>query len=80
MEWISVKDKLPSPDINVLVYEEWAHFVWIASYGKGDVCLSRPDALIFHTLEKKHVLMQVTHWMPLPQPPLPTGAAKEVRA
>ena len=61
-EWISVKDRLPEKGEEVLVFdtrENWTGFAWL-----------RPDetwtALGF---DFPLDLGEVTHWMPLPQPP-----------
>ena len=61
-EWISVTDRLPEKGEEVLVFdtrENWTGFAWL-----------RPDetwtALGF---DFPFDLGEVTHWMPLPQPP-----------
>ena len=61
-EWISVTERLPEKGEEVLVFdtrENWAGFAWL-----------RPDetwtALGF---DFPFDLGEVTHWMPLPQPP-----------
>ena len=61
-EWISVDDRLPEKGEEVLVFdtrENWTGFAWL-----------RPDetwtALGF---DFPFDLGEVTHWMPLPQPP-----------
>ena len=61
-EWISVRDRLPEKGEEVLVFdtrENWTGFAWL-----------RPDetwtALGF---DFPFDLGEVTHWMPIPQPP-----------
>ena len=61
-EWISVRDRLPEKGEEVLVFdtrENWNGFAWL-----------RPDetwaALGF---DFPLDLGEVTHWMPIPQPP-----------
>ena len=61
-EWISVRDRLPEKGEDVLVFnirENWTGFAWL-----------RPDetwtALGF---DFPFDLGEVTHWMPLPEPP-----------
>ena len=61
-EWISVTERLPEKGEEVLVFdtrENWTGFAWL-----------RPDetwtALGF---DFPFDLGEVTHWMPLPQPP-----------
>lgn len=61
-EWISVKDKLPEDDRNVLVYDDHDIQFWVAWH---DECHNN-----WYTQEGDRVY-GVTHWMPLPQ--LPKG-------
>ena len=62
-KWISVKDKLPSDDIGrVLAWVVEQNslgkcgFVWNCSHSNG-------------VFSDKFETFQVTHWMPLPEPP-----------
>ena len=61
-EWISVKDKLPEDDSDVIAYlrngEEGRIFP--ANYAKG---------VWFDCIFNKRVTETTTHWMPLPEPP-----------
>ncbi len=61
MKWISVKDELPSTDEEFLVYvfrEGWGTYQTISDY---DV---RSGTWAIGSFE-----FEVTHWMPLPEPP-----------
>ena len=60
-EWISVKDKLPEKDVRVLVYLKTDR-----SYTKIDT--DRLDDRGF-----VRWFNDVTHWMPLPEPPETKG-------
>ena len=61
-EWISVEDRLPEDDSDVIAYlrtgEEGRIFP--ANYAKG---------VWFDCIFNKRVTETTTHWMPLPQPP-----------
>ena len=73
-EWVSVKDRLPeqphnrvdeqgrswfTPDIDCIVYD--GENVFAAHYSFQNKCFWYADTL--------HTLNNITHWMPLPQPP-----------
>ena len=65
MEWISVKEKLPNDEsvigpVAVLVYGK--HLA-IGSYADN-------YGLFFVNDENFRVTNEVTHWLPLPQPPI----------
>ncbi len=68
-EWISVKDRLPEENTRVLICTQWGD-VWMASYysecriaqAYWDVETLRGGGIDFKATE-------VTHWMPLPEPP-----------
>ena len=53
MEWISVKDKLPCESDNILV--------WEGQYCEIYLCYNRDHF-------ERHY-KDITHWMPLPEPP-----------
>jgi hypothetical protein len=64
MEWISVKDRLPEESMSVLVWSlYWSGTPFIACIEQG---LWRGERIL-------HSPSNVTHWMPLPEPP--KGAA-----
>lgn len=57
-EWISVKDRLPDSEMDILVYEKN-----IGPYGMSMSVISY-DPKMFDPYWNN-----VTHWMPLPEPP-----------
>jgi hypothetical protein len=59
-KWISVKNEVPSTTEEVLA---WAGILVIASCQREE----NGDRLWFHPLKQR-----ITHWMPLPAPPLET--------
>jgi len=71
MDWISVKDRLPSPEEDVLFIVEpnGVPFVRIGSYGTDGVwrllCGMWSDYRPFTS----KIAWPVTRWMPLPEPP-----------
>jgi len=60
--WISVKDRLPKIECEVLVYSK-ENLIQIVSYN------IRNDLFINYEL----IYDDVTHWMPLPKPPKDNG-------
>jgi len=62
--WISVEDQLPDDDINVLIYVPSANEpVW-----PGYVSMHHHEPLWFWD-SGAPASHQVTHWMPIPEPP-----------
>lgn len=57
MKWISVKDKLPEFEAEVIVYVK-NQGIFFGAYA---------DKVWWRTYTK--ISGQVTHWMPLPEPP-----------
>jgi hypothetical protein len=55
-EWIKVEDRLPAPYDDVIVYL-WPGTIDLAYHDEDDWVLDEDGGVI-------------THWMPLPQPPL----------
>jgi hypothetical protein len=73
MDWIQVKERLPERDGAALVFARG--IVTIAEWGakRGWYPSYRDDAVIgvsAHT---------ITHWMPLPEPPIETAHAERDR-
>ena len=65
MEWISIKDKLPEPDVDVLVnFIGWddMRFQRVLEYCSRDNIFSDWQG-------EEYEMKIVTHWMPLPKPP-----------
>ncbi len=59
-KWISVDDKLPEDYVFVLVVaENWKRVVAVALYVDHK----------FYTQAAENTPMNITHWMPLPEPP-----------
>jgi hypothetical protein len=65
MEWISVKDRLPEKGVYVWCYSK--------SLGMVSDCYDC-DVSDEHWFkgDREEYLTDVTHWMPLPEPPKPT--------
>lgn len=64
MEWISVKDRLPTEETNVLVFA-------VSRYASGqeifiDRMMQSKDGLIWVYTQNHY---EITHWMPIPEPP-----------
>lgn len=61
-EWISVKDRLPEEKVNCIVYYQHAYCDNDGYWAIG---------FCFYDGEKFRIdlLYNVTHWMPLPEPP-----------
>ena len=60
MKWISVKDSLPAPEVRVLAFDTHYNEIGIASFWEWS------DRFIFEEDEDD---CNITHWMPLPDPP-----------
>jgi hypothetical protein len=62
MEWISVKDRLPEKMVMVLIYDKYGFSI--------DRMVNKTPTgwPVFDGDEFQHNL-DVTHWMPLPEPP-----------
>ena len=68
-EWISVKDRLPKLDEAVLVHPKHLH-IKTSYYAVWSLFKCHSGETIW--VDKSgdgHNLTEVTHWMPLPQPP-----------
>ena len=57
MEWISVKDRLPDDEENVLAFV----------FGEAEVCCLKNG--VWRNEWMKFYDGDITHWMPLPEPP-----------
>lgn len=65
MNWMSVKDKLPSTATEVLIYDD-CNEIWIAVFGKSCWDVKNPSCECCYDAWEEH---EVTHWMELPEPP-----------
>jgi hypothetical protein len=69
MEWISIKDRLPEQNQNVLIIDIHKRMA-TAIYSKEKECW---DPGYFDCWDTDHCcgreLDETTHWMPLPEPP-----------
>lgn len=67
-EWISVKDRLPDEDGEVLIYmpnEDWEELIAIVPFSvEHKKFYSYSDEVAID-----QELKRITHWMPLPEPP-----------
>ena len=59
MEWISVEDRLPEDGVEVL---------WVYETGEYVLYAREPDEKIVGMHDPS-----ITHWMPLPEPPVGQG-------
>ena len=69
-EWISVEDRLPEPNTNVLLYA-FFHNQWQIVKGWHSYCDKK-----FHIVNSDYPSLTdvpVTHWMPLPEAPKMKG-------
>ena len=57
-QWIPVTERLPEEDVRVLV--------WL---GTGDITYTQIDTDRLHKKKWRRWTKNVTHWMPLPEPP-----------
>lgn len=77
-EWISVDERLPNNYRAVLVACEGLTIggyapIAIGSYGGGFWSIADADGTMYLT---KYMRCIVTHWMPLPEPPMMKGGAE----
>lgn len=69
MEWISVKDKLPQVEDKVLFYSDGygIRFGYRQATFANNPKKPRPIKWVVYS--SNHYRTDVTHWMPLPEPP-----------
>jgi hypothetical protein len=65
-QWISVKDRLPPPEVKVLWWNETADQAGVSSYKYMSHC---NDTMIEWGDAGYLSIKNFTHWMPLPEPP-----------
>ncbi len=64
MKWISVKDKMPERQINVLILTDYGKMATAYCVNRRTKTWGWIDAM-----RPQHSYGSVTHWMPLPEPP-----------
>ena len=62
--WISTKDRLPEDGERVLIYTKYEDIIVAKYYSLRGVWRSPED------VEEEYTNNEVTHWMPLPKPPV----------
>jgi hypothetical protein len=68
-KWLSVKDRLPDTAERVLVCKTWNGRVYKPEYGYYQDFPNRKGCWYVLTEFGYYPQREVTHWMPLPQPP-----------
>ena len=68
MEWISVKERLPEIDFNVLVYSRGRDLVYI-TYRLDEYYPDSIDDENKIVWDDQGIFNSITHWMPLPAKP-----------
>lgn len=71
-EWIKCSDRLPERGQEVLAYNENFNCYEVTSYNYYLTDKYEPVGELFKKLEVSNLMWQnneVTHWMPLPEPP-----------
>lgn len=66
-EWISVEDSLPKHDV-IIGWVRLSTDYWAARDGFINPILT-PNGYTFW-MNEHHIALPVTHWMPLPDPPV----------
>lgn len=62
-QWISVDERLPEDDGHYLCYTTDGYYNFCVYYGDGEWMI----------LDQEDLAQNVTHWMPLPEPPKMDG-------
>lgn len=68
MEWISVEDAAPTESGNVLVFVDEESYGPFQDVVNAYICPEYGN-LIWEDLEGDDYRRDITHWMPLPEPP-----------
>ena len=74
--WISVDERLPEPDGPVLAHN--GKWTGVAAWMSGDYLEPLERWQDEHREFIEMMGPAITHWMPLPAPPLPASEAKEL--
>jgi hypothetical protein len=62
MKWISVKDRLPEDSQEVIIYSEGGKV-------EAGVYYCKEFGFDYYDVSIRDIIVNVTHWMPLPEPP-----------
>lgn len=65
-EWIDIDQRFPNFNENVLVYDEISNVISLGKLIKDE---DNEEVFYMMFLEDVEIDSNVTHWMPLPQPP-----------
>ena len=65
IEWISVKQKLPEDNMEVLVCNSWG----LMDFARAKYHKERNIFVLYNPNIKEVYLLDVTHWLPHPRPP-----------
>ena len=67
MNWISIESKLPEPFQPILFYSKSHGF----RHGTREATVGKTKYIYFRQWSTRERYKDVTHWMSLPEPPLP---------
>jgi hypothetical protein len=62
MKWISVNDRMPEDGQEVIIYSEGGKV-------EAGVYYSNEFGFDYYDVSIRDIIVNVTHWMPLPEPP-----------
>lgn len=65
MEWVSVKERLPSPDQDVFMKDEDGNGLPLIGWYEKDAAF---EGFVCEECFRRTRLV-ITHWMPIPEPP-----------
>lgn len=68
-EWISIKDRVPETDTDVLCVYVYKNKNGLSSIGTGRYVKSNNKWSIMYMPKKISFYIYITHWQPLPEPP-----------
>ena len=62
MKWISIEDELPDKEVICGNFKQY-------TYGYGEMIIGWYSSKLHYAENEVQILENVTHWMPLPEPP-----------
>lgn len=68
-QWVSVKDRLPEESGWVMVCNKGYGYVSVVHYSSKWCEFNNFDCLLPQSEERRAKWSDITHWMPLPEPP-----------